>query len=60
MAGQKSGVVRLSNTNYFRTVDYFLIVPILLLTIIGLYVLNAVLSDGYARTGALLIHIRKR
>lgn len=47
MAGQKSGVVRLSNTNYFRTVDYYLIVPILLLTIIGLYVLNQVLSDGY-------------
>ncbi len=48
MAGQKSGIVKLRNTNYFRTVDYYLIVPILLMTIIGLYVLNAVLSDGYA------------
>ena len=47
MAGQKSGIVKLRNTNYFRTVDYYLIVPILLMTIIGLYVLNCVLSDGY-------------
>lgn len=47
MAGQKSGVVRLNNSNYFRTVDYYLVVPILLLTIIGLYVLNQVLSVGY-------------
>ncbi len=43
----KSGIVKLRNTNYFRTVDYYLIVPILLMTIIGLYVLNKVLSDGY-------------
>lgn len=43
MPGQKSGIVRLKNS-YFRRVDYYLVVPILLLTIIGLYVLNKVLK----------------
>ena len=31
-----------------KTVDYYLVVPITLLTIIGLYVLQKVLSKGYA------------
>ncbi len=44
----KSGIEKLRNTQYFRRVDYYLIVPILLLTIIGIYVLNKVLSNGYA------------
>jgi len=44
----KSGIEKLRNTQYFRQVDYYLVVPILLLTIIGIYVLNKVLSDGYA------------
>ena len=46
--GRKSGIEKLRNNNYLRTIDYYLVVPILLLTIIGLYVLNKVLSHGYA------------
>ena len=42
----RSGIEQLRN-NYFRAVDYWLIVPILTLTMIGLYVLNGVLKDGY-------------
>lgn len=48
MGKQKSGIERLRNNNYLRTVDYYLIVPIFLLTVIGLYVLSKVLSSGYA------------
>ena len=43
----RSGIEQLRN-NYFRAVDYWLIVPILTLTMIGLYVLNGVLKDGYS------------
>jgi len=43
----RSGIEQLRN-NYFRAVDYWLIVPIMTLTLIGLFVLNGVLSDGYA------------
>ena len=43
----KSGIEKLRNTQYFRKVDYYLIVPVFLITVIGLYVLNQVLSDGY-------------
>ena len=43
----KSGIEKLRNTQYFRKVDYYLIVPIFLITVIGLYVLNNVLSDGF-------------
>lgn len=46
--GRKSGIEKLRNNNYFRSVDYYLVVPILLLTVIGIYVLNKVLSHGYA------------
>ena len=42
----RSGIEQLRN-NYFRAVDYWLIVPILTLTMIGLYVLNGVLRDGF-------------
>lgn len=42
----RSGIEQLSN-NYFRAVDYWLAVPILSLTMIGLYVLNEVLSFGF-------------
>lgn len=42
----RSGIEQLRN-NYFRAVDYWLIVPILTLTMIGLFVLNGVLKDGY-------------
>jgi rod shape determining protein RodA len=46
MNNAKSGIEQLRN-NYFRAVDYWLIVPILMLTMIGLYVLNGVLSSGF-------------
>ena len=42
----KSGIEQLRN-NYFRAVDYWLIVPVMVLTIIGLFVLSKVLSSGY-------------
>ena len=43
-----SGVVRLRGKDGFKTVDYCLVVPVLAMTIIGLYVLQKVLSKGYA------------
>lgn len=46
MSGGKSGIIQLRN-NYFRSVDYWLVIPILLLTLIGIFVLNKVLSDGF-------------
>lgn len=46
MNNGRSGIEQLRN-NYFRAVDYWLVVPILTLTLIGLFVLNKVLSDGY-------------
>ena len=42
----KSGIEFLKN-NSLRTVDFWLIIPILSITTIGLYVLNLVLSQGY-------------
>jgi len=47
MPGNKSGIEKLRGNNYLRTVDYYLIVPILMLTVIGLYVLSKVLAVGY-------------
>lgn len=46
MSTGKSGIIQLRN-NYLRSVDYYLVIPILILTLIGLYVLNIVLSDGF-------------
>ncbi|MBP5654392.1 MAG: rod shape-determining protein RodA [Clostridiales bacterium] len=43
----KSGIVKLRNKTNLRTVDYFLVIPIILLSVIGLYVLLKVLSSGY-------------
>ena len=43
-----SGVVKLRGKDGLKTIDYYLVVPILSLTIIGLYVLQKVLSKGYA------------
>ena len=43
-----SGVVRLRGKDGLKTVDYYLVVPVLAMTIIGLYVLQKVLSNGYA------------
>ena len=42
----KSGIEFLKN-NSLRTVDFWLIIPILSITTIGLYVLNLVLSQGF-------------
>ncbi|MBR6880861.1 MAG: rod shape-determining protein RodA [Clostridiales bacterium] len=47
MAGNKSGIERLRNNDYFRTIDYLLIVPIFILTVIGLYVLSKVFATGF-------------
>ena len=46
MSGGKSGIILLRR-NYFRSVDYWLVIPILLLSLIGIYVLNKVLSSGF-------------
>ena len=43
-----SGVVRLRGKDGLKTVDYYLVVPVLAMAIIGLYVLQKVLSKGYA------------
>ena len=43
----KSGIVKLRNKTNFKTVDYYLVIPIILLSIIGLFVLQKVLSSGY-------------
>ena len=43
-----SGVVRLRGKDGLKTVDYYLVVPIMAMTVIGLYVLQRVLSKGYA------------
>ena len=48
METRKSGIVRLRNSEYNKKIDYFLIIPVLLLAVIGLYVLQRVLSSGYA------------
>lgn len=46
MSQGKSGIEFLRN-NSLRTVDFWLIIPILSITTIGLYVLNLVLSQGF-------------
>ena len=47
METRKSGIVRLRNNEYSKKIDYYLIVPVFLLAVIGLYVLQRVLSSGY-------------
>lgn len=42
----RSGIEQLKNS-YFRAVDYWLIVPVLTLTMIGLFVLRQVLKTGF-------------
>jgi len=48
METRKSGIVRLRNNEYKKKMDYYLVVPVFLLAVIGLYVLQRVLSSGYA------------
>lgn len=59
-----SGIEQLKRDTFFRSMDYWLLVPILSVTMIGLFVLNRVLSDGfgdlypmnfYRQAGAVLI-----
>ena len=47
METRKSGIVRLRNSENSKKIDYFLIVPVILMAVIGLYVLQRVLSSGY-------------
>lgn len=47
MRQQKLGIERTTETLLAKRIDYFLIVPILLMTTIGLFVLNKVLSTGF-------------
>ena len=44
MGNVGSGVVRLRGKDGLKAVDYYLVVPILAMTIIGLFVLQKVLS----------------
>ena len=48
MSKAGSGVVKLRGKDGLKAVDYYLVVPVLTMTIIGLYVLQKVLSKGYA------------
>ena len=48
MYNKNAGFVKLRNTAGLKTVDYYLVVPVLVMTLIGLYVLQKVLSNGYA------------
>ena len=48
MDNRSAGFVKLRNSAGIRSVDYYLVIPVLVLTIIGLYVLQKVLSNGYA------------
>ncbi len=48
MSKAGSGVVKLRGKDGLKAVDYYLVVPVLAMTIIGLYVLQKVLSKGYA------------
>jgi len=56
---------QLKKDTFFSAMDYYLIVPVLSITLIGLYVLNKVLSTGfkdypvnfYKQTGAVLVGI---
>lgn len=57
------GVTQLKRDGYFSAIDYWLLIPVLAVTLIGLYVLNRVLSTGfedypliyYKQIGAVLI-----
>lgn len=59
-----TGFEQLKKETYFRAMDYWLLVPVLIISLIGLSVLNKVLSDGfgdkypmnlYKQAGAVLV-----
>lgn len=43
----RTGFEQLKRQTYFRILDYWLFIPVLLLAMIGLYVLSHVLADGF-------------
>lgn len=43
----RSGFEQLKKQTYFRIMDYWLFVPIVVISLIGLFVLSKVLSDGF-------------
>jgi rod shape determining protein RodA len=60
----RSGFERLKRETFFSAMDYWLLVPVLIISLIGLYVLNQVLSEGfgdkypmnfYKQAGAVLV-----
>jgi rod shape determining protein RodA len=62
---ERLGVQQLQRDTFFSAIDYYLVIPVLSITLIGLYVLNKVLSAGfkdypvifYKQTGAVLVGI---
>ncbi len=62
---ERLGVQQLKRDTFFGAMDYYLLVPVLSISLIGLYVLNKVLSDGfkdypinfYKQVGAVLFGI---
>jgi rod shape determining protein RodA len=62
----RTGFEQLKKQTYFRIMDYWLFVPVLVISLIGLFVLSKVLSDGfgdayptnlYRQVGAVLVGI---
>lgn len=62
----RTGFEQLKKQTWFRIMDYWLLIPILVITLIGLFVLSKVLSDGfgdayptnlYRQIGAVLVGI---
>ncbi len=62
----QTGFEQLKKQNYFRSLDYWLFIPVLVLSMIGLFTLSKVLSDGfgdayptnfYRQIGAVLVGI---
>lgn len=41
------GFEQLKKKTYFRVMDYWMLIPVLVITLIGLFVLSRVLSDGF-------------
>jgi rod shape determining protein RodA len=60
----RTGFEQLKKETYFNAMDYWLLIPVLIIAMIGLFVLNNVLSDGfgdkypmnfYKQSGAVMI-----
>ena len=46
----KTGIEQLKKTTYFRAMDYWLLIPVLSMTLIGLYVLNPVYMQRFSES----------